>query len=128
MVVLGLVLLVLSAGAAAVVALNNTSAASLEAFGYALSGLTVGGVLLVGMGLGALAMLGLWLMARGAARSRAKKQALKREVKHVRSEQETLAEENARLQAELEQERSVYPTDSDSEAPHTTGTRGKHAR
>ena len=128
MAVLGLILLALSAAVGVAVALNNTSSATVEALGYSLSGLTLGGVFLVGMGVGALAMLGLWLMVRGAARKRAKKLALKREVNHVRSEQESLAEENARLQAELEQERTVYPAGEATATPDATPTRGKHAR
>jgi hypothetical protein len=130
-VVLGLILLALSAAAGAAVAVSNPSAASVEALGYTLGGLTLGGVFLVGMGVGALGLLGLWLMARGAARKRAKKVALKREVEHVRSEQETLAEENARLQAQLEQEQPVYPAGGEArpkDAVRTSGSRGRHAR
>jgi hypothetical protein len=49
-------------------------------------------------------------------------------VREVRTERETLAEENARLQAELEQERGahaeVYPTER---GVATDEVRGKHA-
>ena len=122
MVVLGLVLLVLCLAAGAAVALSNTSATSVEAVGYTLSGLTLGGLFLLGMALGALALLGLSMVLAGARRKRARKLALKHEVREVRSERETLAEENARLQAQLEQ--STYPQD----AAQTTEVRGKHVR
>ena len=125
MVALGLVLLVLCLIVGAGVALTNSDSVSMEAFGASLSGLTVGSLFLLGAALGALAMLGLGLMLAGAARKRAKKKAVEREVHSVRSEQETLAEENARLQAELERqhESGVYPSDGvqQDEAAH-----GKH--
>ena len=129
MVVLGLLLLVACVAVGVAVAIANTSATAVEGFGYSLSGLTLGGVFLVGMGLGALALLGLLMLLGGARRRRTKRIARRREVESVRSEQETLAEENARLQAELDQTRTVspYPTD-------TTGDRtvlpehGKHRR
>jgi hypothetical protein len=49
-------------------------------------------------------------------------------VDSVRGEQESLAEENARLQAKLEQERaaSTYPDDADAPADHGTTAGGKH--
>jgi uncharacterized membrane protein YciS (DUF1049 family) len=125
-VVLGLVLLVLCVAVGTAVALANTSATSVEAAGYSLSGLTLGGLFLVGMAVGALALLGLLMMLGGARRKRARRAALQHEVRDVRSERETLAEENARLQAELEQERSVYPAER-SAAPETVEGRGKHA-
>lgn len=112
MVALGLVLLVLCLIVGAGVVLANPDAVTAEAFGASLPDLTVGGLFLLGAALGALAVLGLGLMLAGAARRRAKKKALKQEVHSVRNEHETLAEENARLQAELEHERDagVYPS------------------
>ncbi len=127
MVVLGLILLVLCLVLGAGIALSNTDPASAEAFGVSLSNVSIGGLFLLGAALGAVAMLGLGLMLAGAARKRAKKVALKREVAHVRTEQETLAEENARLQAQLEQERSTYPDDGTT-VGETDGVRGKHVR
>ena len=125
MVALGLVLLVLCLIVGAGVALANTEAVDAEAFGASLSGLTVGGLFLLGAALGALAMLGLSLMIAGAARKRAKKKAVEREVHSVRNEQETLAEENARLQAELERKHDagVYPADG---PVGDEAARGKH--
>ena len=112
MVALGLVLLVLCALLGAGIALSNTDPASAEAFGVSLSNVSIGGLFLVGAVVGAVAMLGLGLMLVGAARKRAKKVAMQREVASVRGEQESLAEENARLQRELEQQRAdaaTYP-------------------
>ena len=106
MVLLGVVLLVLCVLLGAGIALSNTGAVSAEAFGVSLSGVTIGGLFLLGVAVGAAAMLGLGLVLVGAARKRAKKVALKREVRSVRGEQESLAEENARLQEQLERERT----------------------
>lgn len=123
MVVLGLILLVLCVVLGAGIVLSNTDPSSAEAFGVSLANVSIGGLFLLGAALGAVAMLGLGLMLVGAARKRARKLRLKREVKDVRSEQETLAEENARLQAQLEAERSPYPAEVD-----TSDAQGKHAR
>lgn len=124
MVVLGLILLVVCLLLGAGIVLSNTDTTSAEAFGVSLSNVSIGGLFLLGAALGAIAMLGFGLMLVGAARKRAKKVALKREVKHVRTEQETLAEENARLQAQLQQERA---TSGEAEAATQSG-RAKHAR
>jgi len=126
-VVLGLILLVLCLVLGAGVVLSNTDPSSAEAFGVSLSNVSIGGLFLLGAALGAVAMLGLGLMLVGAARKRARKLRHKREVKNVRSEQETLAEENAKLQAQLEAERSPYPPGdvADGSEPDV---RGKHAR
>lgn len=131
MVVLGLILLVLCLVLGAGIVLSNTDPSSAEAFGVSLSNVSIGGLFLLGAAVGALAMLGFGLMLVGAARKRAKKLRLKREVKDVRSEQETLAEENARLQAQLEQERTSYPADgapADTSPADDADVRGKHAR
>ena len=128
MVVLGLILLVLCLVLGAGIVLSNTEPAAAEAFGVSLSNVSIGGLFLLGAAVGALAMLGLGLMLVGGARKRAKKVALKREVKNVRTEQETLAEENARLQAQLEQERTTHPGSGSGEAPvaDAGAGRGKH--
>ncbi|TAL25400.1 MAG: hypothetical protein EPN99_01625 [Frankiales bacterium] len=129
MVVLGLLLLVAAVAVGTAVAVANTSATSLEGFGYSLSGLTLGGIFLLGMALGALALLGLLMLLGGARRRRAKRVAQRREVESVRSEQETLAEENARLQAELEQSRSVSPYPAGDAGDATVlPAHGKHRR
>ncbi len=124
MVLVGVVLLVLCGLLGAGIALTNTDPVSAEAFGVTLSNVSVRGLFLLGVVVGALAMLGLGLMLVGAARKRAKKVALKREVKHVRGEQESLAEENARLQEQLERERTSGTTDEG--APVAGDGRGRH--
>ena len=132
MVVVGAVLLVLCLLLGAGIALSNTETTSAEAFGVSLSNVSLGGLFLLGCVLGALAMLGVSLMLAGAARKRAKKRALRHEVRSVRGEQESLAEENARLAAELDRERSTspaaYPEDSPryADAPVTERGRGRH--
>ena len=131
MVALGLVLLVLCVVLGAGIALSNTDPASAEAFGVSLSNVSIGGLFLVGVVVGAVAMLGLGLMLVGAARKRAKKVALKREVQSVRGEQESLAEENARLQHELEQQRAAtYPAGGSGPGAVASDAdvRGRHGR
>ena len=129
MVVLGLILLIACVAVGAAVAVANTASTSLEGFGYSLSGLTLGGIFLVGMGLGALALLGLIMLLGGARRRRATRAAHRREVESARNEQESLAEENARLQAELEETRTVspYPT-GDAGDRAALPAHGKHRR
>jgi hypothetical protein len=99
MVVLGLILLLICLLLGVGAAMSNPEPADLDIFGFGLTGLTVGGLVLLGAALGLVAMLAIGLILSGAARKRAKRQ----QVKRVGRERETLAEENARLQAELEQ-------------------------
>ncbi len=107
MVAVGLVLIVLCALLAAGVVLANGGSVQAEAFGVSLDKVSIGGLFLVGVVVGALAMTGLGLMLVGAARRRAKQVAVKREVRDVRGERADLAQENARLQAELERSAPV---------------------
>ena len=114
MVLLGAILLVLCLVLAAGIYFSNTDPITAEAFGVSLSNVSLGGFFLVGVIIGALAVLALGMLLGGAARKRRKRTALKREVRTARGEQETLAERNARLEAELERERtSSYPQDTD---------------
>jgi hypothetical protein len=137
MAALGLLLLVLSGALAAVVAINNTDATSVSAYGYSLSNLNTGQLFLFGAITGLVFGLGLALMIVGAGRHRARRRTLKSEVKAVRTERAELADENARLQEELDRERNtrvtpmagddVYPVearhiaDSDVEEARTHG-------
>ncbi len=114
MVALGLVLLVLCVLLAVGISLPNTDTVSAEAFGVSLSNVSLGGLFLLGLATGAVAMVGLGMILIGAARQRSKKRAVKREVSTVRTEQESLAEENARLQAELEQRQQGFPPAGDA--------------
>ena len=130
MAALGLILLVLSGALAAVVAINNTDATSVSAYGYSLSNLNTGELFLFGAITGLVFGLGLALMIVGAGRRRVRRRTLK-------SQRAELADENARLQQELDRERSgrstamadddVYPVearhiaDSDVEEARTHG-------
>ncbi|MGI8536536.1 MAG: hypothetical protein ACR2K2_08555 [Mycobacteriales bacterium] len=112
MVAVGFVLLVLSALLAVGMVLTNRESVQAEVFGVSLDNVSVGGLFLVGLVVGVVTMIGLGLMLAGAARRRAKRVAAKREVRNVRGERESLAEENARLQAELERTTTVAPAAS----------------
>ena len=114
MVLLGAILLVLCLVLGAGVVLSNTEATSAEAFGVSVTNVSLGGFFLVGVIIGAVAVLALGMLLGGAARKRRKRTALKREVRAARGEQESLADRNARLEAELERERSAA-------LPHTGG-------
>ena len=112
MVVLGLLLLLAAGALTAGMALQNTDPVSASLSGQALSG-TVGGLFLAGVVTGAVAILGVLLMLSGLSRRRARRAGLKQQVREARVEKETLAEENARLQRELEASRAgadAYPT------------------
>jgi hypothetical protein len=80
--------------------------------GHLRFGLTsrIGGLVLLGAAVGLVAMLALSLILRGAARKPAKSNP----VQQVGRERETLAEENARLQAELERSGAHLPGDTGS--------------
>jgi hypothetical protein len=121
MVVLGLFLLVLAGGVTAAMVLQNTDASSASVFGQAVTG-TTGTLFLAGVIAGAVGLLGLMMMMGGLTRRRGRRRGLKQQVRSERSEKETLAEENARLQRQLDGTRSedVYP-DEDAAT-------GRHAR
>ena len=125
---LGLILLVLTGALTAAVALNNPDATSVSAFGTSMTNLTVGELFFFGALTGLVFGLGLSMMLAGAARQRAKRRALKTQTKAIRSERETLAEENARLQEELSRSRSaddVYPVEGGKHAARSeVGGRG----
>jgi uncharacterized protein HemX len=101
MVVLGL-LLVLAAGALTLsVVLDNTDPVAATAFGVSLSDVSVGGLFLAGAAAGVALGLGLVMLVVGAARKRGKHVEQRRKVRTVRSENEQLAEENARLRSQV---------------------------
>jgi TRAP-type C4-dicarboxylate transport system permease large subunit len=105
MVALGLVLLVLAALLTLGIVLSNTDPANAAAFGVTLSHVSIGGLFLVGVVTGAVAMLGLTLLLGGSVRQRNKRVAAKRQVRSATGEASSLQEENARLAAELEETR-----------------------
>src|SRR3954470_16703348 len=134
MVVLGLLLLVAAGALTVGVVLQNTDAVSVAAFGQTASDLTIGGLFLAGVVTGAIAILGLTMILAGASRRRARRVVLKREMRDVRDERETLAEENARLRGELASSRStgtayaddaVYPDDTVGRRVDTDTTEGR---
>jgi FtsZ-binding cell division protein ZapB len=115
MVVLGLLLLLGAGALTAAVVLANTDTVLVAAFGQSASGLTIGGLFLAGVITGAIAILGLTMMLAGLSRRRARRAGLKREMRDVRDERETLAEENDRLKSELAKAQvrdNVYPDDT----------------
>lgn len=126
MVALGLVLLVLASLFTLGIVFSNTDPANAAAFGVSLSGVSIGGLFLAGVVTGVVGMLGLTLFLGGGLRRRHKRVAAKREVRSVRGEAETLAEENARLERELEQTRATtpYPEDTTPE-PRRRGVLGR---
>jgi gas vesicle protein len=124
MVLLGLLLLLVSGVFTAGMVLSNTDAVSASAFGSSLTNLSIGQLFLAGALTGLVFGLGLAMMLAGAARKRARRRGLKSQVKAVRSERESLAEENARLQSELEASRGgteVYPAEGGKHAETKTG-------
>lgn len=102
MVVLGLLLLLASAGITLGIVLDNTDEVTASAFGVSLSNVSVGGLFLAGVVAGGILMLGLGMLLMGGARKRSKHVETKRRVSRVRSEKEELAQENAALRAQLE--------------------------
>ena len=132
MVALGLFLLLVSGLLTVGMVIQNTDSSSASVFGQAVSG-TVGGLFLAGVITGAVAILGVMLMIGGLGRRRARRAGLKRQVRDARGEKESLTEENARLQGELDAARSggpAYPADGDVAGQpadnNAEATSGKH--
>ncbi len=119
MVALGLVLLVLAVLLTLGIVLFNGDPSGAEAFGVSLTNVSIGGLFLTGVVTGVVGTIGLILMLGGFARGRSKKVRSKRAVSSARGEAETLAEENARLQEELAQQRAAAPL------PGTTARHGE---
>jgi hypothetical protein len=113
MVALGLLLVLASGVLTAALVMDNTDTVGVSAFGESLSGLTVGGLFVAGVLTGAAAILGLTMILAGAARGRRRRALRKQEAIDARDEKETLAEENLRLQRELDSrnDAAVYPAD-----------------
>ena len=122
MVVVGAILLVLCVVLGVGLSLAQGGPVTAETFGVTLTGISVGTLFLLGLVVGVVGVLALGMVLSGAARKRRKKSALKREVRSAHSEQETLAEQNARLQAELERERAAsLPDGGAADGSHTSG-------
>ena len=132
MVAIGLILLVLAVAVALGIALDNTSDVDVSLFGQELSGLTQGTLFLLGVATGFVAALALGLILSGLKRRRAKKRAQQRQVHAARSDAETLAEENARLQDELARKQAAsqadsYPTTTVGDSSAPASPPGRHA-
>lgn len=106
MVILGLLMVLLAAGATTAALVENTKPTSMEILGVTMSNLSVGGIFLAGVVTALVFALGLFLMMGGAARARRRRQKNKTVVKDSRREAAELAAEKDRLQRELEQERT----------------------
>lgn len=131
MVLLGALLLIAAAVLLAGIVSSSTTPVDVEAFGTGLEGVSAGELFVLGACTGALAVVGLGLLLGGLARRRAKRQSVKREVRDVRHERETLAEENARLRSEMEQrerDAATYPTGRSTGASASGGDRPGAAR
>ena len=125
MFVLGLVLLVLAVlFAAGVVA--SSSGEDLRFFGQTFDIPSAGGLFLAGVVTAAIAALGLMLMMAGLAHAK-KKRAERKALKRTGNRAETLAEENARLKAELSS--TMHSGGAASSAyPGEPGARDQRAR
>jgi uncharacterized integral membrane protein len=121
---LGLLLVVAAGVVGVVVVLDNTDAVSVSAFGTTLD-TTTAGVFLAGAVAGLALMLGLAMMSIGARRRRTKRRAAKAQVREARTEADVLAEENARLRAQVADGAVI-----DSGDPYPSATEassGRHA-
>ena len=130
MIVIGVVLLILAVLASLGVSLYNGGEVSgVEVFGVSVDNVSVGGLFIAGVITGIVGALGLGLILSGLARKRHKKVAVKRQVKSARTEAETLAEENARLQEQLERERNASASTARPVADdRVAADRGAHDR
>lgn len=112
MIVLGLLLLLASGALAVEVVMSNTGPATVEAFGYTLSNITLSGLFLAGAATGLLVMLGVMLLLAGTSRTRSRR-VTARHVRSTRRENEHLQEENAALRARLDGD--PYPSDTEAD-------------
>lgn len=105
--VLGLLLIVATVVFGADVVLENTQHSGGTIFNQTIDNLSLGGIFLAGAVTALLLALGLWLVLGGAARKRRKRVQHRSTLRETQSQKETLAEENARLARQLEQERQT---------------------
>ncbi len=105
MAILGLILVVVSIGAGAELALSNRTEVGGEAFGYAATSATPMAFLLAGALLALVAALGLLLITGGLARRRRRRRAATHLVAASEATSEDLLAENRRLRDELAGER-----------------------
>jgi len=106
MVLLGLLLLAACVVVAVEVAISNTDTATFEAFTQSFSDMTLAGLFLLGCALGAVALLGLWMIFAGMRRARYRRLETKHVVTETRSRVDELEDENEALRAQLDRERA----------------------
>lgn len=128
MVALGLVLLILSVLFAVGIVGSNGAPLDASAFGVSLSNVSIGGLFLAGLITGLVGALGLFLLLGGAARRRNRRVRTKREVTNARTEADDLAERNARLEEQLERERSASLPPKEGERSSRSGAAGDSGR
>ncbi len=122
MVVLGLLLVLAAVILGTDIVLENNERLSGTVFNQTLDNVSLGGMFLAGAVTALALALGLWLILGGAARKRRKRVERKSTLRETQTQKETLAEENARLARQLEQERtakaatSVSPYDDESDS------------
>lgn len=122
---LGLLLVLAGSAVGVAVALNNLDPATLTAFGQSYD-MTVLGVFLIGAVCGIAVMAGFALMVAGCLGRRDKRRKLRGRVTDVRTENEQLADENARLRAQVSDGTGTadpYPTDTTTQATRS----GRHS-
>ena len=121
MVVLGLLLLAASVGAAVSIAVSNTDSMSFDVFGQKITSLSAGGLMLLGIALGVAALVGLWLMSAGMRHNRRRREADRHAVVQTRSRVDELEEENIRLRrvAERNAAAATPASTTDYQAPES---------
>lgn len=108
MALLGLLLMVVAGGLTAGVLLSDARKISPgpEVFGVSLGDVSTTGLFLGGLATALVFGLGLWMLLRALARARRRRVERRQVVRDSRDQQASLAAEKARLERELEQERS----------------------
>ena len=123
MAIIGFLLVLLAVALVIGVVIDNNVQVVFDVFGTTVDDLTVAGLFVAGVLTGLLAVLGLWMMKVGAARSRRRRLDRREERERERSsieqlalEREQLAEEKAQLEAQLQRERgraATRPSEAD---------------
>lgn len=118
MLILGVILIIAAVGVSLDVALKNTSALDVSAFGQTFS-TNPGRLFVAAVAVGAVGVLGILLIAAGLGRARKRRATLK-ELRQTHGTTEQLQAERDRLAAELEAERARRedPVDFTEGAPN----------
>jgi hypothetical protein len=134
MLILGLLLILGSAGLTAGLVIDGSETATVEVFGTTVDNMTTGRVFIAGAATMLLFLLGVWLLKSSMGRSRRKRierKTTRREDRdsaaQLEQERVALAAENQRLSAQLG-DRQGTDTTVDPAATDDTGTVGAHSR